>query len=432
MTLIKRFLKKTPILLGVAAAAVALSSGTSTAATTTSVSVIGSGSDTTYYMMNALGDLYGQSPGCNPLAATQPLDGSCPNSGAENKADFENYYHDYVVNKFPIGSSGGINQLCKKGLADPSGDGNNVPAIGFARSSRVPQGAGAGGSDCAGLRFVGYAKDAITWECFPGASNPCHDLTTSTNSISQNDLKGIFTGACSITDWSQVGGSSGAIDVYVPQAKSGTGISWAAYLGVTLTASQALDTCIPAAHKSPTVAPGQPGSWVSPENTNNLIHTNGDEANAIFPFSVGVYHFTYGANAFTGSDGSSLGKINGQQATDPNILSGVFPVSRFLFNAYCKGVSVNGVLKCGTSIPAAASVTKFIGTAGFLCKTETKHNDHLGNPILDPVTGLKYRGAPDGSGNPTGEIPNTINQFGFVPLKKQGTGTAGYCTTFDS
>ena len=421
--MIKRLLKMVPIVAGVAAAAVVLTAGSSMAATQTASTLItGSGSDTTYYMMTGLGDLYNQAPGCNPLATSQPLDGSCPNSGSENQANFLNYFHDYTVEKFPIGSSGGINQLCKKGQV-------GVVAPSFARSSRVPQNAAAGGSDCAGLRFVGYAKDAITWECFPGGgSNPCAGVS----SITQADLKNIFVN-CSVTDWSAVGGSSGGIDVYVPQAKSGTGISWAGYLGVTLSASQALDTCIPAAHKSPAVAPGQPGSWVSPENTNALIHTNGDEANAIFPFSVGVYHFTYGANNFTGSDGSSLGKINGVQATDPNILSGLFPASRFLFNVYCKGVSTAGVLKCGGSSPALAQTTKFMGTVGFLCKNESKFKDTGSNPILDPITGQPYRSAPDGSGNPQGEIPNTISQFGFVPLKKQGTtSTATYCTTFDS
>jgi ABC-type phosphate transport system substrate-binding protein len=416
--LIKRLLKKAPWVAGVAAAALMLTAGASMAATqTASQQLTGSGSDTTYYMMTALDALYNQSPGCNPLAATQPLNGSCPNSASENKLNSENYFHDFAVERFPIGSSGGINELCKKGLT-------GVVSIGFARSSRVPQGASAGGSDCAGLRFVGYAKDAITWECFPGTSNPCHGLTTASNSITQADLKNIFVN-CTVTDWSAVGGNAGAIDVYVPQAKSGTGISWAAYLGQTLTASQTLSACIPAGNKAPAVAPGQPGSHESPENTNSLIETNGDQANAIFPYSVGVFHFTYGANSFTGSDGGSLGKINGIQATSANILSGSFPASRFLFNVYCNATT------CGNGSRAALSVTNYVNT--FLCKNETKHRDASSQPILDPVTGKPYRSAPDGSGNPTGEIPSTISQFGFVPLKKQGTtSTATYCVSFTS
>jgi ABC-type phosphate transport system substrate-binding protein len=415
--LIKRIFKTFPILLGILTVALVVGSGSAMGATqTTSQQVVGSGSDTTYFMMTALGDLYNQAPGCNALFSPQPLDGSCPNSGSENKANFLNYFHDFSVERFPVGSSGGVNQLCKHGLA-------GVAKVDFARSSRVPLGAAAGGSDCAGLRFVGYARDGITWECFPGSANPCHSLVAGANSLTQAQLKSIYV-QCTVNDWSAVGGSAGAMDIYVPQANSGTGISWAAYLGVSLASGQALDTCIPAAHKAPTVQPGQPGSWVGPENTNSLIVANGDQAHAIFPFSVGVYHFTFGSG-FTGSDGSSLGKINGVQATAANILSGSFPASRFVFNVYCKGTG--SPLKCGNNVVSSAWTTKFVAEGGFICKNESKFNNTSAQPILDPVTHQKYRGAPDGSGNPTGEIPNTISQFGFVPLKKQGTGS--YCIT---
>ena len=66
-------------------------------------------------------------------------------------------------------------------------------------------------------------------------------------------------------------------------------MTWAAALGVQLAAGQALTNCVHNPNN-----PGQPGSNVSAENTNSLIHTNGDEDNAIFPYSVGVYHRTYG------------------------------------------------------------------------------------------------------------------------------------------
>ena len=106
-----------------------------------------------------------------------------------------------------------------------------------------------------------------------------------------------------------------------------------------------------------------------------------------------------------------------------NILAGTFPASRFLFNVYCHAAT------CGNSKVASVWTTKFIGEGGFLCKNETKFNTASppNNPILDPITHAKYRGAPDASSNPTGEIPDTISSFGFVPLKKQGTGS--YCIT---
>src|SRR4029077_12134380 len=92
--------------------------------------------------------------------------------------------------------------------------------------------------------------------------------------------------------------------------------------------------------------PGQPGSHVSPENTNSLVDANGDQQNAIYYYSVGVYHRTYGTG-FTGTDGSALGKVNNIKATTPNITTGSSPISRYLYNVYCAGDPLNGN-KCGT------------------------------------------------------------------------------------
>jgi ABC-type phosphate transport system substrate-binding protein len=413
----KRKLIRLPILLGIVSAAVLAVSGSAQAVQTTSQQITQSGSDTTYYLMTAMGDLYNQAPGCNPLKSPQPLDGSCPNAATENTSDFENIFHDFVTQRFYIGSGGGISQLCKTGLS-------GVAYTDLARSSRVPLGASSGGSDCSGLHFVGFARDGISWECFPNTTlypgNGCATLKAGTNSLTTMQLKNIFVN-CTVTNWSQVGGSSVPMDVYVPQANSGTSVTWAAALGVTLASGQALTNCV----ANPT-NPGQPGSNVSPENTNSLIHINGDEKNAIFPYSVGVYHRTYG-KLYTGSDGSSIGNINGKVPSANAIQGGTFPVSRFLFNVYCKGDPANSNL-CGTAPAAPAYVTNFAGENGFLCSNESVHKDHLGNPILDPLTAKAYRLAPNSSGQPQGEIPALITAQGFVPLKKQSDGT--YCVTF--
>jgi ABC-type phosphate transport system substrate-binding protein len=405
---------KLPILLGILTGVFLMAGGVSQAgAVTTSKQMTLGGSDTTYYLMTALGDLYNGSPGCNALFSPQPLDGSCPNSATENAKDFTNQFHDYAVNRWPIGSSGGINGLCKTGQV-------NVSKIDIARSSRVPLPASGGGSDCSGLHFVGYARDGVSWECFPGATGSgCAKLTAGTNNLTTAQLANIFV-HCTVTSWAQVGGTNVPIDVYVAQANSGTGITWAAALGVTLTPGQALTNCVTNPNN-----PGQPGSNVSLENTNSLIHTNGDEKNAIFYFSAGVYHRTYGSG-FTGSDGSSLGNINGHQPSFVQIQQGTFPVSRYLFNVYCKGDPANSN-KCGTAAASPSYVTKFVGEGGFLCKNQGGFLDSHGNPIVDPVTGNAYRLAEVG-GQPQGEIPNTISNQGFVPLKVQSDGT--YCVTF--
>jgi hypothetical protein len=406
---------KLPILLGLVTGAFLMAGSASQAgaAVTVSHQMILGGSDTTYYLDTALADLYNGATGCNALFSPQPLDGSCPNSGSENQKDFVNYYHDFAVNRWPLGSSGGVNGLCKTGQA-------GVAHIDIARSSRVPLPASGGGSDCTGLHFVGYARDGVSWECFPGATGAgCAKLTSGTNNITTANLAKIFV-SCAITNWNQVGGTNVPMDVYVAQANSGTGITWAAALGVSLSPGQALTNCVANPNN-----PGQPGSNVSLENTNNLIHVNGDEKNAIFYYSVGVYHRTYGTG-FTGNDGSSLGDINGHVPTNAQIAAGTFPVSRYLFHVYCKGDPSNSN-KCGTSAASPSYVTKFVGENGFLCKNQGGFNDSHGNPILDPLTQKAYRLA-EVSGNPQGEIPATISAQGFVPVKVQSDGT--YCVTF--
>lgn len=387
---------KLPIVVGLMAVAMVASTSSAGAAQTSAQVVLGSGSDTTWVMMGALDTLYNQSPGC--LSTGGQLDGTCAATGNPPVADTENYFHDTIAERFWIGSGGGINQVCKDGLA-------GVNKADFARSSRVPI-----NTDCTGLHFVGYARDAISWECFPGvAGSGCTSLVSGTNSLTTAQLKNIFVN-CSVTNWNQIGGINKAIHVYVPQANSGTGVTWAAALGVTLAAGQALNNCTAdTAH-------------IIGENSNAGVAAVGDEANAIVPFSVGVYQKTYGG--LTGSDGSSIGKINGKKPSFNLIQKGTFPVSRLLFNVICEAGGAN---KCGTASTAQPWVLNYAGESGFLCKGENAHKNTSGDAIVDPQTGDAYRTAPDSKGQPTGEIPATIKDQGFVPLKKQSDGT--YCTT---
>jgi hypothetical protein len=391
-----RKLFKLPIVIGLLAVSMLAATSSAGAAQTSAQIVLGSGSDTTWVMMGALDSLYNQSPGC--VSTGGQLDGTCAASGNPPVADTENYFHDTIAERFWIGSGGGLNQVCKDGLA-------GVNHTDFARSSRVPV-----STDCTGLHFVGYARDAITWECFPGATGSgCTSLVSGTNSLTVTQLKNIFVN-CSVTNWNQIGGVNKPIHVYVPQGNSGTGVTWAAALGVTLAANQPLNNCTAdAAH-------------VIGENSNAGVAAVGDQANAIVPFSVGVYQKTFGG--LTGSDGSSLGNIGGKKPTFALIQKGTFPVSRLLFNVSCQAGGSN---KCGTAPTAPSWVLNYAGEDGFLCKGENAHKNSGGNPILDPQTGKAYRTAPNSKGQPTGEIPDTIKAQGFVPLLKQSDNT--YCVT---
>ena len=109
--------------------------------------ILGSGSDTTYFMLaQHLDLLYNVSTGCRVIALpgdTQPLDNEClSDTGVE--VHTENYAHDRVSEANPLGSSVGILQLCGQGQS-------GVAHIDFARSSRAPKNP----DSCTGLHFVG-------------------------------------------------------------------------------------------------------------------------------------------------------------------------------------------------------------------------------------------------------------------------------------
>lgn len=205
----KRWLKRVPVLFALVAVAALYASGSAGANTTQkAATVLGSGSDTSENVMMGLDALYNFAPGCDNLSTTPILDGSCnttPPAGSVNP------WHDTIAERYAIGSSNGISQLCQQGQSD-------IANVDFARSSRVPK-----SSDCSGLHFVEFAQDAVTWEAFPGVtgSGATQLFSSGGGSLLISDLTNIFEN-CSVTNWNQVGGGAGAITIYVPQAGSGT------------------------------------------------------------------------------------------------------------------------------------------------------------------------------------------------------------------
>ena len=104
----------------------------------------------------------------------------------------------------PNGSSAGITALSN----DTTGE------IDWARSSRGPNPGETGTK-----QFWAYALGAVDTVKFPGSNQPAK--------LTQQDLIGIYTCSASthkpaITNWKQIGGKSGAIVRYAPQAGSGT------------------------------------------------------------------------------------------------------------------------------------------------------------------------------------------------------------------
>jgi ABC-type phosphate transport system substrate-binding protein len=395
--------------------------------------IIGVGSNTTYFMMTQLGDIFNESPGCDLIVAsgTQNNNYSCPtpqnstgvgesglgdghgytNTGTEAQGDPENPYNDVAVEYPPLGSSVGIKELDQRGT-------NNAPAN-FARSSRgpnnglsTPNGASVPtpATDPAGLNFVAYAADAVPWLHWTkvsGVATPSSAIT----SLSLTQLAGIYNGT--ITTWQALcpsapkktakkcDSSAGnkPIVVYTAQSGSGTESTWATELGLTANGNANLFNGVP-----------NDGKHVIFENEISQILENGDEANAIFFFSAGKFSvdcttgLTKGTTASCGGPSSSspsgstmaLGAEsittggNSITASKATVLDGSFPTDRFLYNVYSNGTNA--------TIPVATPATlNLVSEYGFICKQDA---------AIDSNTGNSY-----GS-----EIQSVITNNGFFPL----------------
>ena len=336
--------------------------------------VRGSGSDATYHVSSALDQLYNESPGCNTIipSGTQPLDQECISDPSNPDVTTENTFHDVVSENYPIGGGAGVNQLCSQTLA-------NVAPIDYARQSS-PYSA----SNCTGLHFVAYARDAVTFEVFPGLAGSALASQNNTSGacngvarpcLTQAQLTGIYN--CTITNWNQVGGANATINLFTVLPQYGTSKFWYTELGDTFSSS-----CGTAIHQ-----------------TNNAEIPAAKQPNAIYFVSVGNWTERYKKHP----GGSALGKIDGVAATAANIQSGAFPFGRFLYNVFCAGDPTKGN-KCGSASPASAATVAYVGENGWLCKASAH--------TTDPVTGTNYRT----------EIANTITKYGFVNLPKGATG----------
>jgi hypothetical protein len=331
-------------------------------------SILGSGSDTTMFMMQALDGLYLFSPGCQQLGSPQWYDFSCLDPDPPGTILTENYSHDQVHEAFYLGSQSGKNQLCQQGQS-------GVADIEFARSSSGP-----GQSDCTGLKFVAYARDGLSWEAwnvrksglggnFSNQSGTCAGSGGDTKfCLTQTQIQGIWL-TCTITSWSQVGGTGKAIALYTPQPGSGTRSTWDKFVGGDTS------NCI-----------ADQDTHVIPENRNEPVYANGDYKRALVPFSYGVW-----TSQVHGKKGTILGAIDNVLPTDQTIADGSFPFGRFLYNVYCTA--------CASGQQATANTIQYIGEEGWICKNNADHAN-------DPTTGLNYRD----------EIETAIHSNGFVPI----------------
>lgn len=204
----------------------------------------GTGSDTTFAMMNDLGVAYQETPGCTPNTPTMPnvpatTEGDCAATQPGGVITTENYDHETHFGWFPTGSGNGIRQLCKQTLPKPA----NVPPVNYSRSSAGS--AATNPSNCQPasgvtlrMKFVAYAKDGITWVNWAGGGG------SGLTNLTKTQLINIFIN-CSVTNWNQVGGPNAPITVYTAQNGSGTRNSWDLFLTGSSSVAPLSDNCIP-------------------------------------------------------------------------------------------------------------------------------------------------------------------------------------------
>jgi ABC-type phosphate transport system substrate-binding protein len=173
------------------------------------------------------------------------------------------------------GSGGGRTQLTSF-TAGTFGN-NQKGCVDIARSSSYNSsapGTGAGKGE-----FFAFALDAVSW------------ATTSPNApatLTKAQINDIYT--CAVTDWSQLGGSPGKIQRYLPQTTSGTENFFRAQFLNNATPPSGIAGCPDVKRTVPNPAGGSPVTINYEENTADTIPA-ADWDTAIFPYSAGQWVF---------------------------------------------------------------------------------------------------------------------------------------------
>ena len=396
--------------------------------------MVGSGSSTTFFMMQDMDTLFNSSPGCEEFVAfpssttPQPLDYSCTGgqqtaeSGVANAIP-ENPFNDISVQEQPLGSSNGIQQLEDQGAhgAGATSGGVSINVANnesYARSSRALT-----STDLKGLNFVAFAEDGVPWFHYTSVAKTATPSSAVT-SLTQAQLEGIYNGTD--TNWSQVGGKSAPIVVFSAQEGSGTQSTFKTFLGFDPSAAtNAVNCYTPTGGTKTCVGPAvifenedaqiHPGAFTSSQagfvkknpawGATKTATVNDIKKDAIFFFSAGKYavQCKVAATDCGGSplmgDKNALGKVNGIAATEATILENTFPVDRFLYNVYSNGSNSNLV----TAKPATVN---YVSEIGFIC------NPNKGKAVaaVDMLTGSTY----------ISEIQSVITSNGFYPLSAGG------------
>jgi phosphate transport system substrate-binding protein len=349
----------------------------SPAAAATPIRLTAAGSDTTESVMNAVLAAYAGNATANPGGVTTSNIPALPTSpfavAADNTCEARTYVaagNPPTTYTAPNGSSGGRNALK---------DATNLTngCIDIARSS-----SGRGSSDPAGFEYYAFAKDAVSWAAFSGGKAPA--------ALTKAQIKGIYD--CTFVDWSEVGGTAGRIQRYLPQAGSGTRSFFQANIldgldpsTITTGACPAVKlvqenegTPVDAADRPFAILPYSAGAWVA--------QANGAQNNA--RSTATIRSITVSGTKLNPVAGPTLGKYKPNASV---VNGGTFPGVRNVYN----------VLHTDSVAYTAARAA-----VGFDAANPTDVSKR--SPLCN------------------GQLASTLERFGFTPLPANANGVT--CT----
>jgi ABC-type phosphate transport system substrate-binding protein len=301
----------------------------------------------------------------------------------------------------PNGSSAGITAL-----ESSNGTTSGHPCIDFARSSR------ARGTDPNTVTFVTLAGDAVTYATQPGSNAP-GNLTTA-------DLQGIYN--CTITDWSQIPGSttSGPIAAFIPQSGSGTRSFFLSAIGLTAPGSCVSTSATVGGAAGANANTLEENEGVAP-SLNGASGSGVTKANVIFPFSVGKYlaeryhsakcfntSCTANSSGFqcTPKGSQNLFGCNNHGTMVPNQINGTNPTTPWPLTSTTTKATINPtftsafqrflyevVVSPQPSIPSY--LQPYFSSTGYVCTNSTAKKDltNYGFLVLPPGTSPGQCGA---------------------------------------
>jgi hypothetical protein len=316
------------------------------AATTTELS--GAGSDTTYFMLagstknpNGLDQAFNaghstvkltEIPPSNatalgfPASVIVPADPSCPKVSPWNSNGSYTWDSHDAAHTPPNGSGAGITALQNDDAGTHKGC-----LVDYARSSRAL----GSSTDTPDLQSFAFALDAVTWSAdSANHAAPTTLTTTQLTKIYTCFTSGVNVGKPQISNWSQVGGTSGAIVKYAPQAGSGT----LSFFQTKLLGGATVDAGCDASHLSHRAEENQ----LTTRCTNNDMTCSqgtqpipgADYATLITPFSYSKWHSMVNGSEPDLRHGAEIKAVGGVLPSTSTIKEGTgrFIGTRYVYN----------------------------------------------------------------------------------------------------